>query len=154
MRELVSRLGKRRLAMCDYSLENVASRKAKQDDKLVSTRFAGTFTRGFAAADDLSTAVCLAPGTEIAFEAEIRYEDLVTGNVRTAQSKVARFRQVDLDMLYAHHDALEFPDGNVVRVARLLEGQHATVLQLPSTAEKQAGQAIAAARKVPDPLTF
>ena len=31
-----------------------------------------------------------------------------------------------------HHDALEFPDGEVVLVSRLCEGQRATVLQLPA----------------------
>jgi hypothetical protein len=30
-----------------------------------------------------------------------------------------------------HHDALEFPDGEIVLLTRLCEGQHATVLQLP-----------------------
>jgi hypothetical protein len=33
-----------------------------------------------------------------------------------------------------HHDALEFPDGQVVLLTRLYEGQRATVLQLPITA--------------------
>jgi hypothetical protein len=31
-----------------------------------------------------------------------------------------------------HHDALEFPDGEIVLVTQLREGQHATVLQLPA----------------------
>ena len=42
-----------------------------------------------------------------------------------------------------HHDALEFPDGTIVLLTRLLQGQHATVLQLPAvpqTAEEQAEQ--------------
>jgi hypothetical protein len=30
-----------------------------------------------------------------------------------------------------HHDALEFPDGRVVLLTQLCEGQEATVLQLP-----------------------
>ncbi len=30
-----------------------------------------------------------------------------------------------------HHDTLEFPDGQVVKLTRLCEGQHATVLELP-----------------------
>jgi len=46
---------------------------------------------------------------------------------------VARFRQVNLNRPAAHHDALEFPDGKIVLVTDLCEGQHATVLQLPST---------------------
>jgi hypothetical protein len=33
----------------------------------------------------------------------------------------------------AHHDALEFPDGQVVLVTRLCVGQRATVLQLPAS---------------------
>jgi hypothetical protein len=33
-----------------------------------------------------------------------------------------------------HHDALEFPDGQVVLLTRLCEGQRATVLQLPAAA--------------------
>jgi hypothetical protein len=32
----------------------------------------------------------------------------------------------------AHHDALEFPDGQIVLLTRLCGGQHATVLQLPA----------------------
>jgi hypothetical protein len=39
-----------------------------------------------------------------------------------------------------HHDALEFPDGRLVLVTRLCEGQVATVLQLPA-AEQPAQQA-------------
>jgi hypothetical protein len=46
--------------------------------------------------------------------------------------KVARFRQVNKDRPAVHHDALEFPDGQLVLVTRLCEGQKATVLQLPA----------------------
>jgi hypothetical protein len=49
---------------------------------------------------------------------------------------VARFRQIDTESPHVHHDALEFPDGRVVLVTRLVEGQHATVLQLPATANQ------------------
>jgi hypothetical protein len=31
-----------------------------------------------------------------------------------------------------HHDALEFPDGRIVLLTQLSEGQEATVLQLPA----------------------
>jgi hypothetical protein len=34
--------------MCDYSLERVASRAAKVGDRLVTTQFRHTITRGFA----------------------------------------------------------------------------------------------------------
>jgi hypothetical protein len=49
----------------------------------------------------------------------------------TAPQSVARFRRIDLDMQHAHHDALEFADGTIVPLTRVLAGQHATVLQTP-----------------------
>ena len=60
--------------MCDYSLHNVAARPAKVGDKLVSTRFPNSITRGFAAIGEPNVSVCLPPGTELAFEAEVKYE--------------------------------------------------------------------------------
>ena len=54
--------------MCDYSLLNVSSRPAKVGDKL-TTRDFGTGTRGFAGAEDRAVAVCVLPGTELAFSA-------------------------------------------------------------------------------------
>jgi hypothetical protein len=44
----------------------------------------------------------------------------------------AIFRQINKDNPRTHHDALEFPDGQVVLLTALLEGQEATVLQLPA----------------------
>ena len=117
--------------MCDYSLELVASRPAKVGDKLVSTSFPHTITRGFVSVDDPSVAVCVLPGTELAFEAEVRCE---TGRLIAWEwlgQKVARFRQVDTDRSNVHHDALEFPDGKTVLLTNLCKGQLATVLQLP-----------------------
>ena len=58
--------------MCDYSLEHVASRPAKIGDKLVTTRFGHSFTGGFCAIGEPNVAVCLRPGTELAFDREIR----------------------------------------------------------------------------------
>jgi hypothetical protein len=128
--------------MCDYSLEHVASRPAAVADRLIVTGFQHTITRGFAAPGDFNTAVCLRPGTEIAFDQEVRYEHPVTHWQKIAPSKVARFRQIDLHVPHIHHDALEFVDGITVPLARLLPGQWATVLQLPSvplsTAETEA----------------
>jgi hypothetical protein len=48
--------------------------------------------------------------------------------------RLARFRQINMDNAVSHHDALEFPDGQVTLLTRLCEGQCATVLQLPITA--------------------
>jgi hypothetical protein len=44
---------------------------------------------------------------------------------------VARFRQVKREQPHVHHDALEFPDGQIVLLNSLCQGQQATVLQLP-----------------------
>jgi len=44
---------------------------------------------------------------------------------------MARFRQVDKDQPSVHHDALELPDGQIVKLTKLRAGQHATVLQMP-----------------------
>jgi hypothetical protein len=122
--------------MCDYSLEYVASRQAAVADRLVSTQFSDTITRGFASTDDVNTAVCLRPGTEIAFDQEVEYEHPVTHAVTRVASNVARFRQVDMHIPHAHHDSLEFATGEIIPLTRLIPGQRAVVLQLP--AEPQA----------------
>ena len=120
--------------MCDYSLHDVASRPAKVGDKLVSTQFPNAITRGFADPTQPRVAVCLLPGTELAFEKEVEcdasFRFLPT---RKSTHKVARFRQVNMNRPAAHHDALEFPDGKIVLVTDLCECQQATVLQLPSS---------------------
>jgi hypothetical protein len=126
--------------MCDYSLHFVASRPARVGDKLVSTSFPQTTTRGFASVDDRNVAVCLLPGTELAFEEEVRCD---TGIVfsRSLGHTVARFRQVNKGQSNVHHDALEFPDGRIVLLTQLCKGQHATVLQLPVTSPVTANEA-------------
>lgn len=129
--------------MCDYSLERVASRPAKVGDKLVTTTFTNSVTRGFAAVDEPDVAVCLLPGTELAFESNIACKPRFGFffDNPTYHEGVARFRQLNPDQPHMHHDALEFPDGEVVLLTRLVEGQHATVLQLPVTAESHASHA-------------
>jgi hypothetical protein len=124
------------LSMCDYSLHHVASRPARVGEKLVSTTFANTFTRGFAAAEEPAVAVCLLPGTEIAFEHDVQYdpEFHLFFSSRKMPARVARFRQINIDQRHAHHDALEFPNGQVVLLTRLIPGQKAIVLQLPAPA--------------------
>ena len=129
--------------MCDYSLLHVRSRAAQVGDKLISTGFQNTISRGFAAAGDLDTAVCLLPGTEIAFDREVEHENHLGSAIVRQPATVARFRQIDTLNPYVHHDALEFPDGTIVLLTRLLQGQRATVLQLPAapqTAQEQAAQ--------------
>jgi len=120
--------------MCDYSLHFVDSRPAKVGDKLVTTKFANSITRGFSAVGEPKVAVCLLPGTEIAFDDHVEYSRKfsILPNVKLNE-KVARFRQIDLSRPDVHHDALEFPGGEIVLLTRLCEGQHATVLQLPAS---------------------
>jgi hypothetical protein len=129
-------------------------------DKLVSSSFPNSITRGFTAVGEPHVAVCLMPGTEIAFERDVESEPTL-GFLpkRKVGERVARFRQVDMDHPGVHHDALEFPNGQVVLLTRLCEGQHATVLQLPATAqpEHQHGAAEPApetrTEEVRDPIT-
>ena len=54
--------------MCDYSLHQ--SRPANIGDKLITRNF-NTGTRGFASPDDRTTAVCILPGTELAFSEDV-----------------------------------------------------------------------------------
>ena len=123
--------------MCDYSLHHVASRLARVGDKLVTTKFANSPTRGFAAVGEPNVAVCLLPGTELKFAREVLYNDPPVPMIGRLMAKssghiTARFRQINAGQPAAHHDALEFPDGAIVLVTRLCSGQHATVLQLPA----------------------
>ncbi|HEY2135495.1 MAG TPA: hypothetical protein VGH49_06380 [Xanthobacteraceae bacterium] len=125
--------------MCDYSLEHLASRPAKVGDKLVSTKFPNSITRGFSAVGEPNVAVCLMPGTELAFEQEVAcVHALGLLPSRKIPDKVARFREINLQNPHDHHDALEFSGGQLVLVTRLCEGQTATVLQLPVDPEKAA----------------
>ena len=95
--------------MCDYSLENIASRAANAGEKLVSTRFTNAMTKGFAGEGEPDVAVCLRPGTELAFTDRVEFEKTCVHTMRTS-AKVATFRQIDLENRYTHHDALEFSE--------------------------------------------
>jgi hypothetical protein len=124
--------------MCDYSLQHVASRPAKVQDKLVTATFPNSITRGFASVGEPAVAVCLLPGTEIAFDKDVEYRPAFRlFRSRRAGQRLARFRQIDANQPSVHHDALEFPDGQVVLVTRLTPGQTATVLQLPAAARPE-----------------
>ena len=130
--------------MCDYSLHNVKSRPARVGDKLTTRNF-DTGTRGFAASEDASMAVCVLPGTELAFTRPVSYRPrrLFDWRAGTSNQTTAIFRQINKDNPHTHHDALEFPDGQIVRLTDLFEHQQATVLQLPAqpaTAAEAAAQ--------------
>jgi len=127
--------------MCDYSLHLVAHRPAAVGDKLQSTRFRNSMTHGFMAAGEPDVAICVLPGTELAFESDVEYRGPFWSfrNRRTTQ-RVARFRNVNENNPHAYHDALEFPDGKIVLLNDIAEGQRATVLQLPVTEHVAAPQ--------------
>ncbi len=119
--------------MCDYSLHSVKSRPAKVGDTL-TTRDFRTGTRGFAASEDANVAVCVLPGTELSFANEVSClpTGLIAWRGKVVEHKTAIFRQINKEKVVAHHDALEFPDGRIVLLTSLSEGQQATVLQLPA----------------------
>jgi hypothetical protein len=119
--------------MCDYSLHSVKSRPAEIGDKLTTRNF-NTGTRGFAAPEDVNMAVCVLPGTELAFADAVRCSPrgLFGWKTEMVAHTTAIFRQINKDNPRTHHDALEFPDGQTVLLTDVLEGQEATVLQLPA----------------------
>ena len=118
--------------MCDYSLDLIASRPAKVGDKLVTTKFEDSMTRGFAAIGEPNVAVVsftghgdrVRKGSQVVLFPSMKFGKLGT--------KVAQFRQINVGKPCVHQ--LEFPDGETVLLTRMCEGQHATVLQLPASA--------------------
>jgi hypothetical protein len=133
--------------MCDYSLHSIKSRPAKVGDKLTTSYF-GTGTRGFAASEGPNVVVCVRPGTELSFAREVTCQPIGIFGWRdkVIRHKTAIFRQINKEKVVAHHDALEFPDGQIVFLTSLSEGQQATVLQLP--AEPMTAVEVEAQRRV------
>jgi hypothetical protein len=112
--------------------------------------FRGTATRGFASESDPAVAVCMLPGTELAFANDVRYDSRWIWT-KTINTRVGKFNQIDADVPYRHHDAVEFPDGRHVLVTQLREGQRVTVLQLPVTAAPAERKLAAPARPAIEP---
>lgn len=134
--------------MCDYSLHAVASRPARIADKLVTTAFRHTITRGLCAPAEPNVAVCLMPGTELVFDADVRSERaLLPFWKKKIPHRVARFRCLDVGP-NQHKDALEFPGGKTILLTDLVAGQTATVLQLPaqSGGQRRTGREAASAQ--------
>ncbi len=125
--------------MCDYSLHAVASRPAKVGETLITTTFRGTSTRGFASEQEPAVAVCMLPGTELAFAEEVRYDSRWIWT-RTTDWRVGKFNQIEPEVSERHHDSIEFPDGSHVLVTQLCRDQRATVLQLPITQGERAAK--------------
>jgi hypothetical protein len=134
--------------MCDYSLHAVATRPAEAGETLVSTKFRGTATRGFASPEDLNVAVCVREGTQVAFEESVRlarnpaveflekvpYFGRLLQKPAEPERKLATFVQVDKGKAHVHHDAFEFIVGDTtstVLLTDLASGQKLSILQLP-----------------------
>ena len=122
--------------MCDYSLHAVATRPAKAGETLITTTFRGTSTKGFASEAEPDVAVCLLPGTELAFSDNVRYDSRWFWTRRSA-FRVGKLGEIDRHLPDRHHDTIEFPDGSHVLVTLLREGQRATVLQLPAVQQRE-----------------
>ena len=116
--------------MCDYSLHAVATRPAQVGETLITTTFRGTSTRGFASEGEPAVAVCMLPGTELAFNETVKYDNRWIWT-KEINFRVGKFGKLDPEIPERHHDAIEFPDGSSVLVTQLYEGQRVTVLQLP-----------------------
>jgi len=111
-------------------MEHIASRAARIGDRLTTTNFFGTLTSGFASVDEPGVAVCLQPGTELAFDTEVKRKGF--WSYKSTGQTMAVFRQINRDIAATFHDALEFADGQTVLLTLLKKGQTATVLQLPA----------------------
>lgn len=133
--------------MCDYSLDAVTSRPAKVGDKLVTRRFTNSTTCGLAAVAEHQVAVCLLPGTEVAFDHEVNA--LGWFRNRRIGEKVARFRKINLGNPNRHHDAFEFSNGTTVLVTNLTGNQTLTVLQLPIISQLEEEGAMTRSRNAP-----
>jgi hypothetical protein len=120
--------------MCDYSLHAVASRPAQVGETLITTTFPRTTTRGFSSESAPEIAVCMLPGTELAFAGNVKYQSQWLWP-KVIESRVGKFSVLDPQLPQRHHDAIEFPDGSRVLVTQLMPRQRVTVLQLPVTSQ-------------------
>lgn len=134
--------------MCDYSLMHAKSRPAAVGDKLTVCDM-GSRTYGLTDNPEVAstqwghgTAVCLLPGTEVAFDEPVkRYTPCGPWRgpeVVQLKSTVGIFCQVDKEQPLVHHDAFDFAqDHDRVLINHLVAGQSLTVLQLPAPAKTE-----------------
>jgi hypothetical protein len=111
--------------MCDYSLESHQSRPAAAGDRLVTSSFPRSTTRGFSAVG------------ELVFDKPVSFRGFFRFLLQAYQHdcRLARFRHVNEGNPLMHHDALEFANGQIVLLTNLRKGQTASVIQLPADAK-------------------
>ena len=90
------------------------------------------------------------PGTELAFAGEVAClpAGLLGWKTKTINHQTAIFRQVNKEKLAAHHDALEFPDGRIVLLTLLREGQTAVCVAAAGGAQDRGPGARAGTRRL------
>jgi hypothetical protein len=121
--------------VCDYSIHETETRPARVGDRLI-TRMFNSGTRGFRAQENKYIAVCVLPGTALSFADEVRRWPALPSTERVVKHRAAVFRKINRQIPIGHHDALEFPTGEIALLNTLEEGQLATVLQLPAEPER------------------
>jgi len=120
--------------MCDYSLQNVSlaarQKLATDSPRATSAPVRAAFARRRRPA--WPSAFCRERNCPSPARSPAKQPGLFPWRTRLINHKTAIFRQINMHKLAAHHDALEFPDGRILLLTLLSEGQQATVLQLPA----------------------
>jgi hypothetical protein len=113
------------------NVHSVRSRPAEIGAELM-TRYFGSRTLGFAAYDDLETAVSVLPGTKLTFIENVRCRptDLLY-STKTIGPRSAIVRRIKREQSAAPEGVLEFRD-TLVPLESLYEGQLVWVSQLPT----------------------
>lgn len=120
--------------MCDYSVMAERTREAKVGDRLITSKFGLLGHTGFRELyGDRHTAVCLRPGTELAFDDPVPNPHHES-NERLPKflSTTAKFTQINKGKTHTMHDVIEFNDNQSMWLGYVPTGQIATILQLPA----------------------
>jgi hypothetical protein len=102
-------------AMCDYSLEAYRSRPAQLGERY-ETHLFESYSIGFVAPGDPSTAVCMACDTKLRLEG---IPERVQRKYRVTQNEDVTFIRLDNG---PHHDAVRFANGAEVTLQKLGSG--------------------------------
>src|SRR2546429_9886635 len=113
--------------MCDYSLHAVATRPAQVGETLITTTFRGTSTRGFASEREPAVAVCMLPGTELAFAEDVRYDNRWIWT-RTTDWRGGQVQQGGTPKVDRHQEAVGISGRKQVPVAQPFASPRAAVV--------------------------